>query len=220
MDIRAEGERMDPGGASLGPHGPQCGCSSGASLGALWPGVLGEPQGSCSQAPSCPRTGRRCVSQAWSRATFCPPASPRPCLPSPPLEPAAGMAGRMLRHPQFPGESSPWLCNLHQWCFLKHYGSMWTLPAWAAPCPEGLELGSAIFPSCGVCQPQVLPSSIPWLAPGAPRPHVPGTAEVPRSQSSWLFLPAFWGLGVPEGAGLPSHSPSWSAGAQSLGSMG
>lgn len=118
---------------------------------------------------------------------------PSPCLlealPSPPLEPARGMAGGMLRHPQLPGESSLWLCNLHQRCFLKHYCPMRTLPAGAAPCPEGLELVSAIFPSRGTCQPHALscfPGSVPHLPPRAPWPHVPGTAQVLQSHSGHL----------------------------------
>lgn len=117
---------------------------------------------------------------------------PSPCFPE--ALPALPSHGACRWHGWKDAQALPapwgiWLCNLHQRCFLKHYWPMWTLPAWAAPCPEGLELVSAIFPSRGVCQSHALPcspGSIPQLAPRVLRPHVPGMAQVPRSQSSWV----------------------------------
>lgn len=106
-----------------------------------------------------------------SHLTCHPRASLRPCLPSPPLESARGMAGGMLRHPQLPGESSLWLCNLHQRCFLKHYCPMWTLPACRCPLPRGAGAGQCNFP-----QPRSVPAPRTVLLPRQrPSPASQGT---------------------------------------------
>lgn len=120
---------------------------------------------------------------------------PSPCLPEdlpallPSPGPCRGHGWEDAQAPPAPWESCLWLCSLHQHCFLKHFWPMWTLPAWAAPCPEGLEPVRAIFLGHEVCQPHALPcssGSIPRLAPRAPRPRVPATAQVPCSQSRRL----------------------------------
>lgn len=153
-----------------------------------------------------------------------PGASTGPCLPSPPLEPADDMAGRMLSHPHLPAEPSLLLCNLHRRCFLKHCWPMQALPAWAASCPERMEPGSAVFPSRGVCQTHA-PACSQAAALGWFLGHCGHTClaqqrchrhRVASSLPAWLLLPAFRHLEVAERADFPSHSSglldSWSLG--------
>lgn len=79
------GRKDGSGGASLDPHGPWHGCSSGPSLGALWLGVLGKPQGSCSPGPILPKDREEvCVPSAvTSRLPFPCLLEALPSLPSP-----------------------------------------------------------------------------------------------------------------------------------------
>lgn len=201
-------EREDgSGGASLDTRSLHHGCSSGTSLGALWPGVLRKLQSSCSS--SCPRTGRSCVFQVQSHPTCRACAFLWPCLPFLPLESTAGMVGKMLRHPSSLGNPPSS-----------------SVSSSTAACSEGLEPVSTIFPSCGVCQPHASPCSlhsISLLAHRAPQPHMPGTVQVPQLQSDHLpaclaLVPCFGTSGLwREQGSHPTVLGCWSAGAQSLG---